>query len=160
MIRYDKVRDLHQILTLTRQYMWDIYFELLITFRWLPYLAKKSKGFILLLKTLLCLMEFHPKFTYMQYTILRVLSSLFCDIKPCSPLTISRHCGGKCHLHLQVLWSSQAASIKQGDSRACCLTICSSEMLVEFQRNTRYYIPQEWSIHNRCCGDLISYIIY
>jgi hypothetical protein len=38
--------------------------------------------------------------------------------------------------------------------------ICSSETLVDFQWNTRRYIPEDSTFHNHRCEDLKSYIFH
>jgi hypothetical protein len=44
-------------------------------------------------------------------------SSVFWDIMSCSPLKVSRHFGGTCHLHLQVCGIKQETSMKKVSSR-------------------------------------------
>jgi hypothetical protein len=38
--------------------------------------------------------------------------------------------------------------------------ICSSETSIETQRTTRHHIPEYDTLHNYCCENLKSYIIY
>jgi hypothetical protein len=85
-------------------------------------------------------------------------SSIFWDIMLCGPLRVNRCFGGKCRLHLQGRIISQERNqhkIRLYLPPALTLVSCfvysstlkmeetsSSEMLVDFQRTTRRYIPQ------------------
>jgi hypothetical protein len=77
---------------------------------------------------------------------------VFCDITPCNPLKSNKYFGDRCRLHLQGRRISQEeTSMKLVASRPCLIyfsilklyATCSSETSVNFQRNTRRYIPED-----------------
>jgi hypothetical protein len=78
----------------------------------------------------------------LKKTMKTLKSTIFWDIAPCNPLSVNRHFGGTYRLHLQ--------------GRTCRTyffdlkmeAICSSETLVDTQRTTRRYIPEDGSLYN------------
>jgi hypothetical protein len=54
-------------------------------------------------------------------------------------------------------WSKQETSLKQVSSRG--LLTCSFKTIVEIQRNTRCYIPEDRILHNHRCENLKSHVI-
>jgi hypothetical protein len=84
-------------------------------------------------------------------------SSIIWDITPCSLLKVNRSFGRTCRLHLQGRRICQTR--KQRESRWQVEQTCSSETSVDFQRTTRRYIPEDRTLRNHRCENLISYII-
>jgi hypothetical protein len=81
-------------------------------------------------------------------------SSIFWDIKLCSPLIVNRCYGEICRLHLQGRIISQAAfatffvvSYLAYSSTLTMEAICSSETPAGFQWTTRSYIPEHRAFH-------------
>jgi hypothetical protein len=72
-------------------------------------------------------------------------STLFCDIMPCSPLSVNRRIGGTYRLHLQGRKNkfSKKPAWKQVDT----------------QRTTRHYIPEDDTLHNQICENLKPYMV-
>jgi hypothetical protein len=83
-------------------------------------------------------------FTYMK-------SSIFWDTTSCSPLKANRRFRRTCCLRLQGRRIDRArTSVKAGGS---------SEKLVDFERTTRCYFPEDRTLHSHFCGEpLILYI--
>jgi hypothetical protein len=88
-------------------------------------------------------------------------NSIFWDIAPSSPLKVSLRLRPKNKRR-------KKPACKQVASRAFTLvsflvysltlkmeTTCSSETSTHFQRATRRYIPEDRSLHNHCCKNLI-----
>jgi hypothetical protein len=88
--------------------------------------------------------------------------SIFWDITPCGPLKVSHRFGVTHHLQLQARKISQARNRHEAGSRQsegsklvpCLASLrpwrwrrCSSEISVHFQRTTRYYIPEDRTLH-------------
>jgi hypothetical protein len=69
-------------------------------------------------------------------------SAIFRDITPCGPFKVNRGFGGTYSLHLQPP-AFMLASCSAYSSTLKMQAICSSEMLVDFQRTTRRYIPED-----------------
>jgi hypothetical protein len=67
-------------------------------------------------------------------------SSIFWDITPCSSWKVNRRFGGTCRLHLQGRKISTASS-------------------VDFERNTRRYIPEDKTFRNHHSENLKAYNI-
>jgi hypothetical protein len=86
-------------------------------------------------------------------------STIFGDITPCSPLSVSRRLGGTYRLHLQgrMPLASRWFLAQIIFSTVKMEAICSSEMSVDTQRTTRRYIPEIGTLHNHRCADLKSY---
>jgi hypothetical protein len=74
-------------------------------------------------------------------------SSIFCDIMACSPLKVNRRFGGTCRLRFQSRKIIQARNQREVGSKQSSARTCSSETLVDFQRTTRRYIPEERTLH-------------
>jgi hypothetical protein len=101
-------------------------------------------------------------------------TSVFWDIRPCSPLKNNKRFGGICHLHFQSLIISEARNQLESKWQAkLCLPpaftlvscsahsstlkveeICSSATSVAFQRTTRPYIPKDRTLQHilRVCS--------
>jgi hypothetical protein len=94
-----------------------------------------------------------------------MMSSIFWDITPCNPLKHNQCFGGMCRLHFKDQRIRQARN-KPGIS-ACHIAFTlvsylayssalkmeatySSETLVEFQRTTRRYIPEDITLISSC----------
>jgi hypothetical protein len=99
------------------------------------------------------------------------MSSILWDITPCSPLKANRPFGGTYRIHLQGRRISRVRNQRESRSLVSCSAysstlkidaICSSETLVDFQRTTRRYIPEDIAsstpFHNHRCENLKSYI--
>jgi hypothetical protein len=90
-------------------------------------------------------------------------SIIFWDITPCSPLKVNRRFRGMYRLHLQGQGISQARNQHKSRWQAAYSStlkmeaIYSSEMSVDFQQNTRRYIPEHNTLHNHHCENLKSY---
>jgi hypothetical protein len=74
--------------------------------------------------------------------------SVFWDITPCSPLKPNWHFGGTCRHQPQGRRISQATCFTLVSYLAYSLTLkmeatCSSETLVDFQRTSQHYIPED-----------------
>jgi hypothetical protein len=105
---------------------------------------------------------------------LRVKSTIFWDITPCSPLIDNRRFEGAYRFHLQGRAISRARIQREG--RWPCLppaftlvscsayfsilkmeAICFFETSVDNQRTTRRYIPEDRTLYNHRCEKLKSY---
>jgi hypothetical protein len=98
-----------------------------------------------------------------------IKSSVFWDITPCSPLKVDRCFGGTSHLHFQGRRIRQARNQSEAGRKQILVSFlayystlkmevtCSSETLIDFQRTTRPYIPEERTLHNHRCEELKSY---
>jgi hypothetical protein len=77
---------------------------------------------------------------------MEVKSTIFWDIKPCSPLNVN---GMACQAFVLVpclaYWTLKM------------VVIYSSEMLVDFQWTKWHYIPEDSTLHNHRCENLKSY---
>jgi hypothetical protein len=76
-------------------------------------------------------------------------STIFWDITPCSPLRVNRS-GSACHLLSHWFLLAYFSTLKME-------AICSFEMLVDIQRTTWCYIPEDGTLHNHSCENLRSY---
>jgi hypothetical protein len=88
---------------------------------------------------------------FKDFTAVAMKITVFWDITPCSPLKVSRHFGGTFRIHLhdrkisrtrnqrEIRWQAESTTLKME-------AICLSKLLVEFQRATRLYIPEESSL--------------
>jgi hypothetical protein len=79
-------------------------------------------------------------------------SSIFWDIKQCSPLIFNGRFGEICRLHLQDRRIKEARNEHEAGS-------AYYETSVDFQRRTRRYIPENRILHNHRCENLKSYNI-
>jgi hypothetical protein len=104
-------------------------------------------------------------------------SSVFCDTTTCSPLEVNRRFGVTCRLQIQGQRIRQERNQHEsGTKQSCsaCFTnsstpkmqaTCSSETSVDFQRTTRRYIPENWTLELStlfviiCIPSLITYIL-
>jgi hypothetical protein len=92
----------------------------------------------------------------------------------CSPLKVNRRFEGTCRLHLEGQRINQARKhSEEGTKQSFTVlyflaysstlkmeSIRSSETLVDFQRNTRSYIPEGRNLHSPRCENLKSYILF
>jgi hypothetical protein len=93
-------------------------------------------------------------------------STNFWDIMPCSPLSVNRRFGGAYRLHLQgriskwchllVRWILAELIFPTLKMEA----ISASETSADTQRTSRRYIPEDGTLHNHRCENLISYRFY
>jgi hypothetical protein len=99
---------------------------------------------------------------YLKQNLIR--SSIFWDITLCNPLKVKRRFGGTCRLHLQGRRISQALHQRDAGGKQRCYdttemeATCSSETVVDFQRTTWCYIPEDRNLHNHRSENLKSYI--
>jgi hypothetical protein len=70
-------------------------------------------------------------------------NSIFRDITPCSPLKVNRRFGETCLIHL-VSCLAYSSSMKMKETYP-------SETSVDFQQNTRHYIPEDRIFHRVYC---------
>jgi hypothetical protein len=93
-------------------------------------------------------------------------STIFWDITPCSPLKVSWCFRGAYGLHLQsqiisrvrnLSWNQVSSSAYPSNLKF--KVTCSYETLVDSQWTTLHYIPEDSTLHNRCCENLKSYIL-
>jgi hypothetical protein len=85
-----------------------------------------------------------PRMTETQVSLFPLESSIFWDVKPCSPLKVSRRFGRLCHLHIQDWRVRQGRSIA---SDACCALQPGFLLGLLFN-------PENWvdmCIRNVCC---------
>jgi hypothetical protein len=94
-------------------------------------------------------------------------STVFCDIKPFSPLKVT----DVSEEHMTSIFRVKPRKIpawKQVADRVSCSdfstqkmdAICSSETSVDFQRRTRRYIAEDSIVHNHRCESIKSYILW
>jgi hypothetical protein len=90
-----------------------------------------------------------------------IKSIIFWDVTPRSVLSCSRRSGGTLRLHLQGRRNNLARTSKQAGGKQTLKmeAICSSETLVNTQRTTRHYIPEDCTLHNHRCENLKSYTV-
>jgi hypothetical protein len=69
-------------------------------------------------------------------------SSIFCDMKQCSPLKVSRGFEGICRLHITSYCFMLLSCLAYSSSLKFEVT-CSSEISIEFQQNIWVHIPEE-----------------
>jgi hypothetical protein len=79
-------------------------------------------------------------------------SFIFGGITPCDPLR------GNGRLHLLLAASFTLVSCLAYSSTLKIEAIYSYETLVEFQRDTWRYIPEDITLHNHRCENLTSYM--
>jgi hypothetical protein len=89
-------------------------------------------------------------YSQLQY----IKSSVFWDIRPCSPLKVNRRSRGTCHFHLHVKFLLGFSSTLRMEAT------CSSETSVDSQRTTWRYIPEDRTLHNHRCENLKSDTVY
>jgi hypothetical protein len=89
-------------------------------------------------------------------------NAVFWNTTLCTPLKVNRRFGQTYRLHFQgqglclppaftlVSCSAYSSTLKME-------AICSCETSVDFQRNTRRYIPKDSTLHNHRCENLKSY---
>jgi hypothetical protein len=104
-------------------------------------------------------------------TFIDLESTIFWDIRPCSPFKVNRRCGGIYRFHLQGPERSRArnqlcfppafplVSCSAYSSTRKMEAICSSVTSVCFQRTTQCYISEDGTLHNYRCENLKSYFI-
>jgi hypothetical protein len=98
----------------------------------------------------------HPNIKYQPFIgIFSVLtffkSPIVRDIMPCSPLKVNRRLGGTCRLHLQGWSICQARNQHEAGSKRWLST------LVDFQQNSRCYIPEDRTLHNHSCENVFFF---
>jgi hypothetical protein len=97
------------------------------------------------------------------------MKSTICDITPCSLLSLNRSFGGTYRLHRQGR-KNKLSKKPEFFPPAITLVSCSvyfwtlkmeaiysSETSVDTERTTRYYIPEDATLHNHRCENLKSY---
>jgi hypothetical protein len=110
-------------------------------------------------------------YLFILYTSNIMLSSVFWDASPCSPLKVNRHSRGTSRLHFQGWWVSQARQLclpPVSCSFLAWLTLkplkmeatCSSGVSDGLQRTTGRYIPEDGTFHNYCWENLKSHKYY
>jgi hypothetical protein len=81
--------------------------------------------------------------------------SILWNITPYNPFKIEILFGGKCHLDLRVRRISEARNKHEVSKQN--KVPCFSETLVDLQRISRPYIPEDRTLHNHGCESLRSY---
>jgi hypothetical protein len=93
------------------------------------------------------------------------IRALFLNVMPCSPVKVSWRFGGTCRFHLQDRRDSQARNNAAPFMLVSCFAYssalkmeatCSSEMSLDFYRNTRYYNLEARTVYNHRCENLKS----
>jgi hypothetical protein len=86
-------------------------------------------------------------------TAVLMKSTIFWDITPCSPLKINGRFGGTYRLHLQLYLPSAftLVSCSAYFSTMKMEAACSSQTSINFQRNTRRYIPEDITLQRIFC---------
>jgi hypothetical protein len=95
---------------------------------------------------------------------IKLKSTIFWYITPCSPFRVNRRFVGTYHLHLHGRKiNKQQTSVKAGSKQSPGYlkmeAICSTETSVDIQRTTRRYIPEDSTLYNHRCENLKSYIL-
>jgi hypothetical protein len=109
----------------------------------------------------------HPCFSNLKIRE-NLKSTILWDITPCSPLEVNRRFGRIYKLHLEGRRISRTRNQRAPNASTLIScsdyfsilkmgAICSSETLVDFQRITRRYIPEDSTLHNHYCENLKCY---
>jgi hypothetical protein len=96
------------------------------------------------------------------FTSRSLMSCVSLHTTHCSHLKVNWCFGGTRGIHLQDWRISQARTQHEACNKLCLAyssvlkmdATYSSEMSVDFQRNTRRCIPENRTLHNHCCEDL------
>jgi hypothetical protein len=95
-------------------------------------------------------------------SICTMKSTIFCDIRPCGPLKVSRRFGGICRLHFQgwrisrarnqreIRWQTQLFCLPSASSTLKMEAVYSSEIFIDFQRTIQGYIAVRTSNPTIC----------
>jgi uncharacterized protein YjiK len=90
--------------------------------------------------------NFHVGFEVLTAVVMK--STIFWDIKPCSPLKVNRFFGGKYRLHLQGRRISEARYQHEAGSATCSVLV--SSLTFNGLHEVMFHVRLVFSINNVC----------